>query len=116
MTLSKAEAQKLQEGLILIYKTIHQNRMANSFYFQGLESQNSSSQLINRINELENPEEVLKVCIIELEEIKEKKKLKMENFNGILDDYDISFLKRKYYIREIKDFDNLDVEELLSLL
>ncbi len=116
MTLSKEEIQKLQEELILIYKTVHQNRMTNSFYFKGVESQDSSSKLINRINELTDPEDTLKMCIIELEGMKKDKKLKIENFNEILDEYDIGFLKRKYYIKDIRDLDNLDVDELLCLL
>lgn len=116
MTLSTEEIQKLQEELILIYKTVHQNRMANAFYFKGVESKDTSSKLINRINELPDPEDTLKRCIIELEEMKKDRKLKIENFNELLDEYDIGFLRRKYYIRDIRDMDNLDVDELLRLL
>jgi len=116
MNLTKGEIVKLQEELIIIYKTIHQDRMADSFYFKGLESQNSSSQLINKINELEDPEGTLKSCIIELEEIKENKKLKMDKFNEIMDQIDISFLKKKYNIKKISDIDHLDVKELLKIL
>jgi hypothetical protein len=115
MKLTKEEAEILQEQLMLIYKTIHQNRMANSFYFQGIETQSSSSELINRINELENPEETLKACIVELEEIKEYKSLKNENFNEILENYDISFLNKKYNIKKVGDLDKLNIKELLCL-
>jgi hypothetical protein len=116
MNLTKGEIVKLQEELILIYKIIHQDRMANSFYFKGLESQNSSSKLINKINELEDPEDTLKACIIELEEIKENKKLKTDKFNEIMDEIDISLLKKKYKIIKISDIDRLDVKELLKIL
>ena len=116
MNLTKSEINKLQEELILIYKTIHQDRMANAFYFKDLEPQNSKSQLINKINELEDPEYTLKACIIELEEIKENKKLKIEKFNEIMDKTDISFLKKKYNIIKISDIDKLDVKELLKIL
>ena len=116
MKLTKEEVQILQEQLILIYKVIHQNRMANSFYFQGIETQSSSSALINRINELENPEETLKTCIVELEEIKEDKSLKNEIFNEIMESYDISFLNKKYNIKKVEDLDKLDIKELLCLL
>jgi hypothetical protein len=116
MKLNNKEIEMLQEQLVLIYKTIHQNRMVESFYFQGLDTQDSSSELIKKINELENPEETFKECIIELEEIKEDRNLKMENFNEILENYDISFLKRKYNIETVKDLDKLDIRELLRLL
>ena len=116
MNLTKNEVKTLQEQLVLIYKVIHQNRMANSFYFQGLETQNSSSELINKINELENPEEILKTCIVELEEIKENKNLKKEIFNEIMENFDISYLNIKYNIKKTQDLDKLNVMELVELL
>lgn len=116
MKLAKDEIEMLQEQLILIYKTIRQNRMAKSFYFQGLKTQESSSKLINKINELENPEETLKDCIMELEKIKDNDNLKKEDFNELLENYDITFLKRKYYIESVKDLDRLNIKELLCLL
>lgn len=115
MKLAKDEIEMLQEQLILIYKTIRQNRMAKAFYFQGLKTQESSSKLINKINELENPEETLKDCIMELEKIKNNNNLK-KDFNELLENYDISFLKRKYYIESVKDLDRLNIKELLCLL
>ena len=116
MNLTRDEIEILQEQLFLIYKVIHQNRMVNSFYFQGVESQSSPSKLINQINEFENPEEILKTCIVELEEIKEDKSLKTEIFNEIIESYDISFLNKKYNIKKTEDLDKLNIRQLLGLL
>jgi hypothetical protein len=116
MNLTRDEIEILQEQLFLIYKAIRQNRMANSFYYQGVEVQSSPSKLINQINELENPEEILKTCIVELEEIKEDKSLKKEIFNEIIDSYDINFLNRKYNVKKTDDLDKLNIKELLGLL
>ena len=116
MDLTRDKIETLQEQLVLVYKVIHQNRMFKSFYFRGIETQNSYSKLINRINELENPEETLKECIIELEEKKENKSFKKENFNEIMENYDINFLNKKYNIKKTEDLDKLDITELLCLL
>lgn len=116
MHLSRDEVETLQEQLVLIYKVIHQNRMAKTFYFQGIETDNPRGKLINRINQLENPEETLELCIIELEEMKENKHIKKDSFNEIMENYDISFLNKKYYIKKPEDLDNLEVKELLSVL
>lgn len=116
MNLTKEEVEMLQEQFVLIYKVINQNRMVNSFYFQGLETQDSSSELINKLNELENPEETLKACIIELEEIKENKSLNKEIFNEIMENFDIGHLNKKYGIKKIEDLDKLNINELLCLL
>ena len=115
MNLTKEEVETLQEQLVLLYKVIHQNRMANSFYFQGFETQDSKSELVNKINELENPEETLKACITELEEIKENKSLNYEKFNEIMENFDISYLNNKYGIKNTDDLDKLNVMELLGL-
>ncbi|HML05708.1 MAG TPA: hypothetical protein VK426_08050 [Methanobacterium sp.] len=116
MNLTKEEVEALQEQLVLVYKVIHQNRMANSFYFQGLETQKSPSKLINKLNKLENPEETLKACIFELEEIKENKSLNKGIFNEIMETFDISYLNKKYGIEKTQDLDKLNVMELLGLL
>lgn len=116
MELTKNEIEMLQEQLILIYKTIRQNRMAKLFYFQDIETPDLSSKLINKINELEDPEEIIKESIMELEEMKNKNDIEIKDFNELLDDYDIGFLKRKYFIETIKDLDKLNIKELLCLL
>ncbi len=116
MRLTKNDIEMLQEQLILVYKTIHQDRQAKNFYFQGIETKESSSQLVNKINELENPEETLKLCILELEEKKQNKELKNKDFNELMENYDIGFLKRKYYIEKTKDLDRLNILHLLDFL
>ncbi|WP_414469452.1 hypothetical protein [Methanobacterium sp. ACI-7] len=116
MNLNNEELEMLQEQLIIIYKIIHQNRMMNAFYFQGIDSDNLKGNLINKINELEDPEDTLKACIVEIEEMKENKNLEEDIFNEILERNDISFLNKKYCIKNTEDLDRLDVKQLLCLI
>ncbi len=111
--INKKEIEMLQEQLVLLYKAIHQNKMAKSFYFKDLQTNEPSSEIINKLKELEDPEGTLKACIMELEQIKGKNNL---DFNEIIKNYDIGFLKRKYYIKTDKDLDRLNIDELLNLL
>ncbi|MGB9938035.1 MAG: hypothetical protein ACPK7O_09980 [Methanobacterium sp.] len=115
MNLNKEKLEMLQEQLILIYKMVHQNRVINSFYFQGIDSGKLKGDLINKINELDDPENILKSCIIELEEINGNNDSEID-FNEILERYDISLLNRKYGIEKTEDLDNLNVKQLLCLI
>lgn len=118
MNLTKNEVQLLQEQFILVYKVIRQDNTYKSFYYKDMDVKNpkSTSNFINELNELENAEELLKNAIVELEEIKEGKDLKYENFHEIIEKYDLIELKEKYFIKEPRDLDELDIKLLLKSL
>ena len=118
MDLSKKEVEELQEQIIIIYKIIHQNNTFNTFYFEDIDinTPKSESNLINELNELDDAEETLKKCIIELEEIKKNERLEDNMFYDIMAEYDLRELYEKYGIKEPRDLDKLDIKELLKIL
>lgn len=118
MDLTKKEVKQLQEQIIIVYKVIHQNNAFNSFYCEGMDVNmpKSDSNLINELSGLENVEEVLRKCIVELEEIKENEKLEDETFYEIMVKYDLRELYEKYGIKKPQDLDKLDVKKLLEIL
>ena len=118
MDLTKKEVEQLQEQIIIIYKIIYQNNAFNSFFCEGIDvsQPKSPSNLINKLNELQNAEDVLKRCIIELEEIKENKNFGDEIFPEIMARYDLDMLHKKYGINEPRDIDKLKIKQLLGLV
>ena len=115
MDLTKKEVEELQEQLIIIYKIIHQNNTFNTFFYADMDVNMPKSDS-NLINELENAEEILKKCIVELEEIRQNEKLRDKLFYEIIARYDLRELYEKYGIKEPKDLDKLDIKELLKIL
>ena len=117
--LSKNEIQELQEKLILIYKYINQERMYEKFFFEGLDIKKSfkmNNKLINKLLEMEDSEEFLETCIIELEELKTKD-MEIEDkisLNDILNNQDFEDLYHKYDMKNPDDVDKLDINKLLD--
>ena len=118
MDLTKKEVEELQEQIIIIYKIIHQNNTFSTFFCGDMDVSmpKSDSNLINEFDGLENAEEILKKCIVELEEIKRNEKLADKLFYEIIARYDLKELYEKYGIKEPKDLDKLDIKELLNVL
>lgn len=118
MDLTKKELEELQEKIIIIYKVIHQNSTLKSFFYEGMDVSmfKSDSNLINKLDELENVEEILRKCIVELEEMKKNEKLEDKIFYEIISKYDLKELYEKHGIKEPEDLDKLDIKELLNIL
>lgn len=118
MDLTKKGVEELQEQIIIIYKIIHQNNTFNTFFYEDIDVNipKSESNLINELNGLENAEEVLRRCIVDLEEIKENKKLEDKIFYEIMVKYDLRELNEKYGIKEPRDLDKLYIKELLTIV
>jgi len=111
MDLTKKEVEILQEMLILIYKLINQDKTFKSLYFKDMDikKQNKTkSHLINQLNKLEDPEDMLKSCIMELEEVKEDKIVDDKFFYEIMSKYRMRDLKEKYNIKDIEDIDKFE--------
>ena len=61
------EAEQVQEQILLIYRFVEEDRLFRKFYGAGLSTRDN--HLLNRILKMEDAEEILRNCIMELEEI-----------------------------------------------
>lgn len=118
MDLTKKEVNELQEQIIIIYKVIHQDNTFNSFYFKDMDVNmpKSESNLVNKLGELENAEEILRRCIVELEEIKRDEKLPDKVFYEIMAGQDLKEIYTKYNVKGAGDLDRLNIKELIEIL
>lgn len=110
------ELDELEEQLVLLYKFISQYNSLKKFYYEGVDIKPSFDDETGILKELvnnEDSEEVLKSCIIEIEE--EKGNEDME-FHEILDSYDTEELHRKYGMSGVEDIGKIDIEKLMSSL
>jgi hypothetical protein len=117
MDINHDEIQELQEKLILIYKFVNQEKLYDKFFFEGEKNQKPlkyQNKLLNNLLKLEDVDEFLKNCILELEELKGIKKLDEISFGEIMKEQDMGLLYRKYNIKDIYDVESLDVEHLLD--
>jgi hypothetical protein len=124
MVLTKDEIYELQEKLLLLYKFIHQNKMFKEFYYQGIEVKqkyNDDIGLISKLITMDGPEELLKNCVIELEEMKgeivrsEREINTDDEFQEIFSSQDWNFLYKLYGMKNLDDIKKLDLELLLKL-
>ncbi len=122
VNLNHIEILELQEKLILIYKFINQKRMYEKFFFEGLNTKKSfktNNNLINKLLEMNDPEEFLESCIIELEELKTEKNIELDDnisLYNILEIQDFENLYHKYGMKDMDDVDKLDINKLLDFI
>ena len=117
MDINQEELQELQEKLILIYKFIAQEKLYENFFFEESEIQRPykyKNILVRRLLELEDPQEFLKTCIIELEELKGIKTKEEISFLDIMEDQDMEALFVKYGMDNLDDVENLDLNILFE--
>jgi hypothetical protein len=118
--LTKKEIEELQEKLIMVYRYISQNKTFQKFYCQGLEVNESSdddASMLSKLMELDDSEELLKNCIIELQDMKKDgEPLKAEEFQEFILNHDWNLLYKKYGMKTLEDVRKLDLEQLLELL
>ena len=124
MELKKDELDDLEEQLILLYRFVVQNNTLKKFYYEGVDIKPSFKDETGILTELiknEDSEEILKTCIIELEELKGteeevKKEEKEVKFHEVLDSYDIELLYKKYGMSGVEDVDKLNLEKIVGSL
>ncbi|GAB4309696.1 MAG: hypothetical protein Kow0019_06990 [Methanobacteriaceae archaeon] len=119
MDLSRQELMELQEQLVIIYKLISQHRLMKKFYYNGVPFDDpfiNNSELIQEFMEIEDPEQILKGSIIEIEKISNPELIDRIDFSEILDSFDLDLLKYKYKIEKPSDIDNLNIKPLLKQL
>ncbi|MDI6643763.1 MAG: hypothetical protein QME14_01795 [Methanobacteriaceae archaeon] len=117
MDLSRQELMELQEQLVIVYKLISQHRLMKKFYYNGVEFDDpfiDNSELIQEFMEIENPEQILKGSIMEIEKINNPELGDDIDFCRILDSFDLDLLKYKYRIEKPSDIDNLNIKSLIN--
>jgi len=118
--LNKKEIEELQEKLIMVYRYISQNKTFQKFYCQGLEVNYNSDDcesMISKLMEADDSEELLKNCIIELQDMKkDEEPLKPDEFQEFILNHDWNLLYKKYGMKTLEDIKKLDLELLLELL
>jgi hypothetical protein len=117
MDLKPENVQTLQEQLILVYKFIKQDRMYKKFFGGDLNPDISfeDNEVLGNIMEIEDSEDIIKNCIIELEEIKTEKIGKEIEFQEVLDQQDLDYLYHKYGLKNLDDIHKLDLGLLFEL-
>ncbi len=120
MELNPREVAELQEKLLLVHRFVSQEKRFKNFYYPGIDVKENipdDQGMIRTLMELDDAEELLKNCIIELEGIKTgKKSFTPEEFNEFLIDQDWNLIYKKYGMKNIDDVGKLDLERLLELL
>ena len=125
MELKRDELEDLEEQLILLYRFVAQNNTLKKFYYEGLYIKPSFKDETGILTELyknEDSEEILKTCIMELEELKgteeevKKEENEVKKFHEVLDSYDIELLYKKYGMSGVEDVDKLNLEKIVGSL
>lgn len=120
MNLTPEEVEELQEQIILIYRAINQKKLFNKFFCGGIAPKKlfkNESSLIKKLNQTNGIENLLKECIIELEEIKKGNPIENEvQVSEIVSIYNLEGLYKKYGMRDPLDTDKLDIKRLLKFL
>lgn len=121
MELTKREIDELQEKLIIVYRFISQEKKFKKFYFEGIDVEdnfNDKNEFLKKLMELDDSEDLLKSCIIELEDMKssEGESMTPVGFQEFLMEQDWNLLYKKHGMRTLEDVEKLDLEILLELL
>jgi len=125
MELKKDELDDLEEQLILLYRFVVQNNTLKKFYYEGVDIKPSFKDETGILTELiknEDSEEILKTCIMELEELNgteeevKKEENEVKKFHEVLDSYDIELLYKKYGMSGVDDVDKLNLEKIVGSL
>lgn len=120
MELTKREIEELQEKLIIVYRFISQEKKFKNFYYDGIEVKDNfydDRGFLNKLMELDESEELLKNCIIEVEDMKNVgESLSPAEFQEFMMEQDWKLLYTKYGMKTLEDVGKLDLEVLLELL
>jgi len=124
MELKKEELEELEEQLVLLYRFVAQNNTLKKFYYEGVDIKPSFKDETGILTELvnnEDSEEILKTCIMELEESKNalnnnEDKEEIKKFYDVLDSYETEILYNKYGMSGVEDVNKLDIKKIISSL
>ena len=114
--------EELEEQLVLLYRFVAQNNSFKKFYYEGVDVKTSFKDETGILTELINndeSEEILKTCIMEIEESKKSdndETNEKPKFHEVLDSYDTEVLYNKYGMSGVEDVDKLDIKKIISSL
>lgn len=114
--------EELEEQLVLLYRFVAQNNSFKKFYYEGVDVKPSFKDETGMLTELINndeSEEILKTCIMEIEESKKAdndETNEKPKFHEVLDSYDTEVLYNKYGMSGVEDVDKLDIKKIISSL
>lgn len=118
--LTKREIDELQEKLIIVYRFISQEKKFKKFYYEGIEVEdalNDKSDFLKKLIKLDDSEELLKSCIIELGDMKSGgEPMTPAVFQEFMMEQDWNLLYKKYGMKTLEDVGKLDLEILMELL
>ncbi|NYB52290.1 MAG: hypothetical protein HVN35_07030 [Methanobacteriaceae archaeon] len=119
MDLTPHELEELQEKLILVYRFLSQNKTFKKFYYKGIEVNEpikDDKGFLKKLMELDDSEELLKSCIIELEDMKSgSASMTPVGFQEFMLQQDWNALYKKYDMKTLEDVGKLDLEMLLDI-
>lgn len=110
------DIDELEEQLILLYRFVSQINSLKRFYYSGMDYKpvfEDDTGILTDLIQNEDSEEILKTCILELEENQGNKDLK---FHEVLDSYDVEELYNKYDLHDVVDVNKLDLKKILDSL
>jgi hypothetical protein len=119
MDSKKEKLEELEEQLVLLYRFVSQNNSFKRFYYEGVDVKPSFKDETGILNELisnDDSEEILKTCIMEIEESKHDKTKDKLMFHEVLDSYDTEILYKKYDMSGVEDVDKLDLKKIVGSL
>jgi hypothetical protein len=108
------EAELVEEQLLLIYRFMEEDRLFRRFYGTGLPT--GDNQLLNLILKMDDAEEILRNCIMELEEIITGSRPFRMEFEEMIVNYDPSDTYRKYGLKGLGDVYKLDLKKMVELI
>lgn len=118
--LTKKEIEELQEKLIIVYRFVSQQKKLKKFFYDGIEVEYNlldDKGFLNKLIELDDSEELLKSCIIELEDMKGVgKSLNNREFQEFMMKQDWNSLYEKYNMKTMDDVNKLDLKMLMEIL
>jgi hypothetical protein len=107
------EAELIEEQLLLVYRFVEEDRLFRKFYGTGLPT--GDNQLLNLILNMDDAEEILRNCIMELEEIITGSRPSRIEFEEMIVNYDPSDTYRKYGLKGLGDVYQLELKKLVEL-
>jgi hypothetical protein len=110
------EIDELEEQLILLYRFVSQINSLKRFYYSGMDYKplfDDDTGILTDLVQNEDSEEILKTCILELEDEKGNKDAV---FHEVLDSYDVETLYQKYDLEDVVDVNKLDIKKIVDSL
>lgn len=116
METKNMDITELEEQLVLLYRFVSQINSLKRFYYSGMDYKpifEDDTGILTDLVDNEDSEEILKTCILELEEEQGNKDAK---FHEVLDSYDVEALYHKYDLQDVADVNKLDLKKILDSL